>query len=314
MELFHEYKNKCMYALTVLVERLSNVEEMSFDEFENEYYRLADDDKRLTELFFYNVLDNEKIKLFKFNNGKIYIYSDLLSNCKADITNIPLNTEKMWLNTALNDSFTDLFYDSSEKERFNDKLAEYMNYSEFIDNNWKNNKNINEMVIANFRILLDAINQSKKISYVLNGNKFTGTPRKLEYDERNSVLYLIISSENRTAKTSLSKLTDIIILDETADISFDIAEAMNDKKKRTPIEFIVTDYKGHNAIERALFAFSVYDHTVEMIDEKTAKFIISYYAMDLDIIIKEILTFGADIQVKSPEIVIRKISEILQKL
>ena len=93
----------------------------------------------------------------------------------------------------------------------------------------------------------------------------------------------------------------------------DIKEEMIEKTAYRPVVFTVTDNKNRKAVERALLAFSVYDHIVEPIDEKTARFTIQYYKMDLDILIKDILSFGADIKVESPQFVVNRIIEILEK-
>ena len=88
---------------------------------------------------------------------------------------------------------------------------------------------------------------------------------------------------------------------------------MIEKKGYKSVVFTVTDIKNRKAIERALIAFSIYDHTVEPIDDKTVRFTIEYYSMDLDLLIKDILAFGSDIKVESPKIVVNKIIEILNK-
>ena len=89
---------------------------------------------------------------------------------------------------------------------------------------------------------------------------------------------------------------------------------MINKKAYRPVVFTVTDNKNRKAVDRALLAFSVYDHIVEPIDEKSARFTIQYYTMDLDILIKDILSFGPDIIVESPGYVVKRITDILKKL
>ena len=125
---------------------------------------------------------------------------------------------------------------------------------------------------------------------------------------------MIIYDGKRLIKSDISTLSDIKIRDSIVEQLPEIKEEMQKKVANKPIIFTVTDDRGRNALERALLAFSVYDHIVEQINEKTAKFTIQYYSMDLAILIKDILAFGIDIKVESPQEVINEIKKRLSEV
>lgn len=317
MELFHEYRNKSVLAFMILAERIANGERFSKNGFRYEYYRLANDEKGITKVFYTNVVENEKLQIFDFSDETHVKLNETLQEKLSNeeevhFSSIPLKTEKSWLNTALNDKLVSLFFSDEELSELGLDFSDYPLYYRNIDDEWRKNEAISEDSACNFRIILQAINEIKSVSYIFNKKKCEGTPVKLEYDERTCKIYMIVYNGSRFIKSLISKLSDIQIIDRIHDNIPEFKGEMEKNKGYKPIVFTVTDHKNRKAIERALLAFSVYDHVVEPIDEKTARFTIQYYSMDLDILIKDILSFGSDIIVESPKIVVRKIVEILE--
>ena len=318
MELFHEYRNKSVRAFLILVERIKNGEVLSKLEFEAEYYKLACDSNRITKVFYNNVINNEKIMIFDFSDPKQVVLCENSgkktknNRDKKDVHlfSIPLTIEKMWLNTAINDKLRVLFFSDEELSDIGLNGSEYPLYYRDIDDEWRRSENISEDSARNFRDILQAINEKKTISYGYNGKSCEGTPLKLEYDERKCKIYMIIFG-NRLIKSDISKLSDIRISGDASGNLPEVREEMGKNQGYKPVVFTVSDHKNRKAIERALLAFSVYDHVVEPIDEKTAKFTIHYYTMDLDLLIKDILAFGSDIIVESPKMVVNRIVDIL---
>lgn len=315
MELFNEYRNKSVNAFIELAERISNGEIMSESEFEMEYYRLSGDEKRITSVFYDNMIYNDKLPVFDFRNPKqVSLMENMKVKENVHISCTPLETEKSWLHTALNDKLCRLFLTEEEKQAVDSDLSDYPFYYRNIDDTWRKDEEITDDTVCNFKTILDAVNQKKSISYSYKNKKSEGTPVKIEYDERTCKIYVIIYNGERFIKSEIAKLSDIQITDSLYENIPQIKEEMAVKKSRTPVVFTVTDYKNRKAIDRALLAFSVYDHIVEPIDEKTAKFTIRYYTMDLDILVKDILAFGSDIKVESPRHVVNKIIKILKKV
>lgn len=312
MELFHEYKNKCINALIILAERIANGEKMSYYQFEGEYYRLADDLNRTSAIFYKNVVNDMKCPIFNIHSKENVCLCEKTEN-KISISDIPLNTEKLWIQSALNDNFSKLFYNEEQISQLKQMNTDIPNYYKCIDDNWRGELNYDNQDLSNFSILLDAINNRRKITYSVQKKICEGEVVKIEYDERKGCLYAIIISDNRPLKVDISKMSEIHIFDEIIGDISDVRENMKDKKAKTPVIFKVTDRHNHNALERAILAFSVYDHEVEKLNEKEARFTIRYYRMDFDIIIKEILSFGPDIQVENPSFVKKRIIDILRK-
>lgn|GEM_PF-2699310 len=312
MELFHEYRNKSMMAFIELAERIANGEIFSAIEFENEYYRLSGDSERQTMVFYKNVVFNDKLPVFNLSDKKRVRLSEFLDGYNnIKISDIPLKTEKYWLYNALSDRLSSLFLSDDEINLLKNKFPESLQYYRNIDD--ERHEDISQNTAANFRTILHAVNSKKSISYPYKGIRCQVTPVKLEYDQRNFKLYVIIFDGNRFIKTDISKISDISIIEPVFDNVPELAEKMLEKQAYSPIVFTVTDKKNRNAIERALLAFSVYDHIAEPLNKKTVKFTIQYYTMDLDILIKDILSFGADIKVESPKFVVKKITEIIEK-
>jgi hypothetical protein len=312
MELFHEYRNKCLNALIILAERIANGEVLTKNQFESEYFRLADDSKRNSAVFFENVISDFKCPIFNTQN-KNHVKLAFEDEKKISVSYFPLNTEKSWLFAALNDRFTSLFL-NDEANSLRDNLSGAFRYSDYIDDNWRNDMNLSEKSFVNFPVVLDALNHRNQISFKYRNNDYTGVPHKIEYDERKCRFFAIILNSDFRLKADISLISDITVTDKVCDISLDSAEEKRDEKVRRPVVFTVTDEHNHNAVERAMSAFSVYDHEVEKISDKKAIFKISCYSQELDLLIKEILAFGPDIKVEKPRLVKNKIIDILKRL
>lgn len=320
MELFNEFRNQSVTAFIKLVERLANGEILKEFQFEAEYYKLAEDPQRVTEVFYKKVIQNEKLMIFDFSDpNQVRLDEGVSLNNDAHIASILLKIEEQWLHAALNDELSALFLDKDEIMKLDINTSEYYKY---IDDNWRERKGISEDMIRNFRTILEAINENKSISFeFMQKNTLTQAttiPVKLEYDERKNCIHMISYNsaepeKMRFKKMDLSKISNIRILenDLLQENIPDINQEMQKKADKEPLEFTVTDYKNRNAINRALLAFSVYDHVVEPINEKKAIFTIMYYKMDRDLLMKEILAFGADIQITSPKYMVDKIKKIL---
>ncbi|SFX39545.1 WYL domain-containing protein [Ruminococcus sp. XPD3002] len=314
MELFNEYRNKSLRAFLKLAERISYGEELSIDEFEAEYYRLSGDNKKITSVFYKNTLYNDKLPIFDTREGKVRLFGEPDKCSNKHISDTLLKSEITWLHNALNDKLSKLFLSDEERISIDAKLSDYTEYYKNIDDMWRSNEDISEEVEKNFKIILKAINEKQALSYTFKNKNCEGFPVRIEYDERTCRIYMIIYDGNRFVKSDISKLSDIYITENSIDTIPEIKDDMLNKKAYLPVVFTVTDDKNRKAIDRALLAFSVYDHVVEPIDEKTARFTIQYYTMDLDLLIKDILAFGSDIKVESPRYVVKRITDILRKV
>ncbi len=315
MELFHKYRNRSVQAFIKLAERVSAGEELSVNEFEAEYYRLSGDSKRITSIFYQNVVDNTNLPIFDLRDKKrVRLCIELSPEQKIHISDIVLKPEKYWLSAALKDKLSSLFLSDEESALLEPELSGSPDYYRHIDDSWRSSENITEQAAENFRLILRAINEGQALSYTYNAQNCEGVPVRIEYDERTCEIYMILHNGSRFVKSDITKLSEIRETENNFGDIPEIKEGMINKKAYRPVVFTVTDNKNRKAVDRALLAFSVYDHIVEPIDEKSARFTIQYYTMDLDILIKDILSFGPDIIVESPGYVVKRITDILKKL
>ena len=249
MELFHEYRNKSVRAFMLLAERIANGEVFTRIQFETEYYKLSGDSKRITSVFYEKVIYDDKFSIFDLRDVKhVRLCEDIVPKGEIHIANIPLKTEKNWLNTALNDKLCNLFLSDEEISELGYDFSECIMYYRNIDDEWRKSEDISTDAAENFRMVLQAINEKKAISYSYNGTSCEGTPVKIEYDERKCKIYMIVYDGVRLIKTDITKLSDLMIKESIAEKTPEIKEIMEKKKGYKPVVFTVTDNKKRKVI------------------------------------------------------------------
>lgn len=301
MELFDAYKNKFLNAFIILTERLLNGEKI--EDFNSDFYDLANADENQGKILF------EKV----FYEGKNGFFA---KNFEASNKNITLRlfteSERLWLKEALNSKISNIFFKYSELNEFG--ADRNLLWYSFIDD--KNIKpNYKQNLKKNMKILLEAINSKSKIKYTYKGSEkreYESLPVKIEYDNRKQRFYAILWNGSRMIKSILSKMIDIEITDKYNDEDYSVSEFMKKRRNKEPVVFYVSDKRNHNAINRAIETFCIYEHTIEEQEDNTIKCTINYYDIDSDLLFDDILSFGADIQVISPQNVIDKIKHRLE--
>lgn len=301
MELFDAYKNKFLNAFIILTERLLNGEKI--EDFNSDFYDLANADENQGKILF------EKV----FYEGKNGFFA---KNFEASNKNITLRlfteSERLWLKEAFNSKISNIFFKYSELNEFG--ADKNLLWYSFIDD--KNIKpNYKQNLKKNMKILLEAINSKSKIRYMYKGSEkreYESLPVKIEYDNRKQRFYAILWNGSRMIKSILSKMIDIEITDKYNDEDYSVSEFMKKRRNKEPVVFYVSDKRNHNAINRAIETFCIYEHTIEEQEDNTIKCTINYYDIDSDLLFDDILSFGADIQVISPQNVIDKIKHRLE--
>lgn len=312
MELFDAYKNKFLNAFIILTERLLNGEKIKKYNFLNTFYQLANDDTYQGEVLS-NKVTSGKNEFFVVDSDG---YMTLDENFKVPYKNITLRlfteSERLWLKEALNSKISNIFFKYSELNEF---VADrdFLWYSFIDDKNIKSNYKQN--LKKNMKILLEAINSKSKIRYTYKGSEkreYESLPVKIEYDNRKQRFYAILWNGSRMIKSILSKMINIEIIDKYDEEDYSVSEFMKKKRNKEPVVFYVSDKRNHNAINRAIETFCIYEHTIEEQEDNTIKCTINYYDIDSDLLFEDILSFGADIQVISPQNVIDKIKHRLE--
>ena len=312
MELFDAYKNKFLNAFIILTERLLNGEKIKKYNFLNTFYQLANDDTYQGEVLS-NKVTSGKNEFFVVDNDG---YMTLNENFEVPNKNITLRlfteSERLWLKEALNSKISNIFFKYSELNEFG--ADKNLLWYSFIDD--KNIKpNYKQNLKKNMKILLEAINSKSKIRYMYKGSEkkeYESLPVKIEYDNKKQRFYAILWNGSRMIKSILSKMIDIEIIDKYDEEDYSVSEFMKKRINKEPVVFYVSDTRNHNAINRAIESFCIYEHTIEEQEDNTIKCTINYYDIDSDLLFDDILSFGADIQVISPQNVIDKIKHRLE--
>lgn len=307
MELFDAYKNKFLNAFIILTERLLNGEKIEKYNFLNTFYQLANDDTYQGEVLS-NKVTSGKNEFFVVDSDG---YMTLDEKFKVPYKNITLRlfteSERLWLKEALNSKISNIFFNYSEHNEF-DAERGLLWYSFIDDKNIKSNYNQN--LKKNMKVLLEAINSRKKIKYTYKKTKkleYECLPVKIEYDNRKQRFYAILWNGSRMIKSILSNMINVEITDKYDDENYSVSEIMKKRKNKEPVVFYVSDKRNHNAINRAIETFCIYEHIIEEQEDSTIKCTINYYDIDSDLLLDDILSFGADIKVVSPQNVVEKI-------
>ena len=162
MELFHEYRNRCVRAFIELMERIVNGEEMTVAEFESEYYRISGDKKRITSVFYENVVFNIKRPVFDMSDKKkVKLCLEKVPKGNIHILNKTLKSENDWLYAAMNDRLSSLFLTEEYISEIRSKLSDCNDYYRYIDDMWRKDETITDENAEIFQIVLDAINEKK---------------------------------------------------------------------------------------------------------------------------------------------------------
>lgn len=194
-----------------------------------------------------------------------------------------------------------------------------VDFSQIIDFAGMNSAPVfDEGYIKKFRLLIQAIRQRQKISFVntnLHGTKIENLDRipiKIEYSVllRSFSLALWNVEEQRPFKVNLERIAQIRLTERISDTEYQSAMHMlKNKKEQTPI--LMRVHNKNNLFERISLFFSAYQKQTVRIDKNTAEISLFYYQFEEDEIIDGILSFGSSVQVLSPEPVIKKIQKKL---
>lgn len=179
-----------------------------------------------------------------------------------------------------------------------------------------------EELIQNIRTIIKAIKENKNIIYTnnaANGKKYDDvicTPYKIMYSNKAKVFQLIAipNNEKRIILMNISRLSNVNITSDGVVYSDDIAEELLKEKKNLHEPIILEIEDKNNSIERCFSMFSCY-HREAYIDQNTKKHImkIFYYTFEEQEIVKDILSLGDAVIVKSPDNVREKVIEKIKK-
>lgn len=314
MELFNGLKNKYFTALTEIIYEIKKngaITQMKFKE------KLFPTNSEYNVTLLKELLNDSNI--FEIENAGKPDDNKISLKINNTIPISPNMAERIWLLTALESDAALIFFTNDEREKLCSilrKQCEPMNADFFADTEYKMPSPKRTEHIC---LILKAIHENKKIYYNYQDKKrvrYHGitTPIKIEYSKTNGTFYLSHrpDDQNRPIKSYLNWISEIKILDETADIP-KIFNAVEERKVSQELKFDVIDPENkYGAADRAKILFSRYTRLITE-TENCVHFSIEYYTFQEKELIEAIMLFGPRIKVISPQSIIDEIKKRIEK-
>jgi hypothetical protein len=211
--------------------------------------------------------------------------------------------EKRWLKALLADSRLKLFGDFSQLEVSLKDVTPLFEQDNFVyfDRYADGDDYTNETYIKNFRLILQALHEKRKVNVVFYGNQsnkrnewYKMTPIKLEYSSKDDKFRLLCAYENKLSTINLSTIESITITnipcpDNKSNLLYDREELILE----------VTDNR--NTLERIMMHFSHLEKQTERIDDSKYRVKLWYDKQDATEILIRIFSFSVFVKVVSPK-------------
>jgi hypothetical protein len=211
--------------------------------------------------------------------------------------------EKRWLKALLADPRLKLFGDFSQLEEGLKDVTPLLEQDNFVyfDRYADGDDYTNESYIKNFRLVLQALHEKRKVNVVFHGNQsnkrnewFKMTPIKLEYSSKDDKFRLLCAYENKLSTINLSTIESITITnipcpDNKSSLLYDREELILE----------VTDNR--NTLDGIMMRFSHLEKQTERIDDGKYRVKLLYDKQDATEILIRIFSFGAFVKVVSPK-------------
>lgn len=319
MELFNEVKNPYYTCIQYILNDMKDGKVFGSREIQeyldNYTFDPETDEKRLVD---YKMMD----KLPFYIKDRI-VYSYLNKRVPIRLTTVEIDYLKNMLSDTRGrfllskDNLRKLDY-----KLFNKSIDELHEF--YLERNVDGNGDdiTSEELIQNIRTIIKAIKENKNIIYTnnaANGKRYDNqicTPYKIMYSNKAKVFQLIAipNKEKRIILMNISRLSNIDITLDGVRYSDNLAEELLKEKKNLNEPIILEIEDKNNSIERCFSMFSCY-HREAYIDQNTKKHImkIFYYTFEEQEIVKDILSLGDAVIVKSPDNIREKVIEKIKK-
>lgn len=223
----------------------------------------------------------------------------------TDESTLPLTTlEKRFMKSLLDDPRAKLFDISDEGLEDTEPLFSpdvFVKFDVFSDGDPYDSANY----VDNFRKILFASKHKRLIKISFTDRK--GVEREctcnvdnLEYSSKNDRFRAITSSESGNVTINLSSVTKCEVLELSSESS---GFALNRVKK----ELVAELSDCYNALQRAMISFSWLEKETSKIDDTHYRLTLRYYEEDEAEILIQILSFGTNLRVVSPQTFVEKI-------
>ena len=234
------------------------------------------------------------------------IKKDYSTNIK-NIPTMPLSMlQKRWLKALCNDKRVRLFVDDEVLANLKSNLKDieplftendYYLYDKYSDGDPYNDAEY----IKNFRTVIKAIHQKKKISLEYTGRigqqkRFICEPYKIEYSEKDDKFRIISKVKNHhsilnVARINTCELTENSMVDE-------ISEEDLPFNRRASVTLEI--YNERNAMERVMFAFAHFEKSAVQISDDIYQLTLNYDSFDETELVIRVLSFGPMVKVIEP--------------
>ena len=243
------------------------------------------------------------------------IKKDYSTNIK-NIPTMPLSMlQKRWLKALCNDKRIRLFVDDEVLANLKSNLKDieplftendYYLYDKYSDGDPYDDAEY----IKNFRTVIKAIHQKKKISLEYTGRigqqkRFICEPYKIEYSEKDDKFRIISKVKNHhsilnVARINTCELAENSMVDE-------ISEEDLPYNRRTSVTLEI--YNERKAMERVMFAFAHFEKSAVQISDDIYQLTLNYDSFDETELVIRVLSFGPMVKVIEPASFRRLIQE-----
>ncbi len=235
------------------------------------------------------------------------IKKDYSTNIK-NIPTMPLSMlQKRWLKALCNDKRIRLFVDDEVLAKLKSHLKDveplftendYYLYDKYSDGDPYEDAEY----IKNFRTVIKAIHQNKKISLEYTGRfgqpkRFVCEPYKIEYSEKDDKFRIISKVKNRHSILNVARI-DSCELTETSKTD-DLSEEDLPDNRRTSVTLEIYDER--KAMERVMLAFAHFEKSAVQISDDVYQLTLNYDSFDETELVVRVLSFGPMVKVLEPE-------------
>ena len=234
------------------------------------------------------------------------IKKDYSTNIK-NIPTMPLSMlQKRWLKSLCNDKRIRLFVDDEVLANLKSNLKDieplftendYYLYDKYSDGDPYDDAEY----IKNFRTVLKAIHQKKKISLEYTGRigqqkRFICEPYKIEYSEKDDKFRIISKVKNQHSILNIARINTCELTENS--MVDDISEEDLPFNRRASVTLEI--YNERNAMERVMFAFAHFEKSAVQISDDIYQLTLNYDSFDETELVIRVLSFGPMVKVIEP--------------
>ena len=222
---------------------------------------------------------------------------------------MPLSTlEKRWLKAIMNDKRIRLFAQPVEDP---DDIEPIYDADDFVyfDRYTNGDPYEDENYIVNFRLVLSAIKQKRKLRIDFNtqhGESRTWVliPEKLEYSSKDDKFRLIAWLNDSWFAINMARITGAELLEYYGDVT-------PPEREKKELELALVDQR--NSLERVMLHFSHFEKEAKKLDDTHYNIKLRYMAEDENELLIRVLSFGPALKVLAPLDFVKKIRDRLEK-